>query len=202
MAVIMRRKQKNREFKVEKGFSVQPETLCAQNTWEESTIALRTEEGKRVATFKFYPTATCEAEPPPPPSHSPVPRRMSSISFPNGSHYGMSSIHSNAEDEDGPYHSTSGFDTTHGIQMNPHSPHPPRTPRTSTAYSTGYDPSAPSPKRISATLDTEPEEERVHDHPAQGRVKNEEVWREVVKSSDGRDKAFARRVFVSPWISF
>ena len=113
---------------------------------------------------------------------------MSSISFPNGSHYSMSSMHSNAEDEDGPYHSS--FDTTHGIQMNPLSSHPPRTPRTSTAYSNGYDLSAPSLKHISASLDAEPEEERVHDHPAKTRVKSEEVWREVVKSSDGRDKAF------------
>ena len=121
---------------------------------------------------------------------------MSSISFPNASHYSMSSVHSNAEDEDNPYRST--FDTTPGIQMNPHSPHPPRTPRTSTVYSGGFDPSLPSPKHTSGTLDLEPEEERVHDHPAKTRVKNEEVWREIVKSSDGRDKAFVRRVFFPP----
>jgi len=121
---------------------------------------------------------------------------MSSISFPNASHYSMSSVHSNAEDEDNPYRLS--FDTTPGIQMNPHSPHPPRTPRTSTAYSSGFDPSPPSPKHISSTLDAEPEEERVHDHPAKTRVKNEEVWREIVKSSDGRDKAFVCRVSTLP----
>ena len=86
--------------------------------------------------------------------------------------------------------------------MNPHSPHPPRTPRTSTAYSSGFDPTLPSPKHISSTLDAEPEEERVHDHPAKTQVKNEEVWREIVKSSDGRDKAFVCRVPVSPRMLF
>jgi len=112
----------------------------------------------------------------------------------------MSSIHSSAEDEDGPFHSN--FDTTHGIQMNPHSPHPPRTPRTSTAHSSGHDLSASSPRHISAALDAEPEEERVHDHPAKTRVKGEEVWREIVKSSDGRDKAFVCHVSVPPCPSF
>ena len=113
---------------------------------------------------------------------------MSSITFPNASHYNMSPMHSSGEDGDGPYDSSFGI--THSIQMNPLSPHPPRTPRTSTTYSTGYDLHTSSPKRISATLDVEPEEERVDDHPAKIRVRSEEVWREVVKSSDGRDKAF------------
>ena len=110
----------------------------------------------------------------------------------------MSSMSSNAEDEDGPYHS--GFDTTHGIQMNPHSPHPPRTPRTSTAYTNGCDMPESSPKQTSDTLDVEPEEERVHDHPAKTRVKSEEVWREIVKSSNGRDKAFVRHTPIPPCI--
>jgi len=121
---------------------------------------------------------------------------MSSVTFPNASHYRM---HSNDEDGIAPYDSS--FGTTHGIQMNPLSPHPPRTPRTSTAYSSGYDLPAPSPSRIPATLDVEPEEERVEAHPAKTRVRNEEVWREIVKSSDGRDKAFVCRAFVPSCIS-
>jgi hypothetical protein len=122
---------------------------------------------------------------------------MASLTFPGGSPYGA---HSNAEDEDSPFRP--GFDTTHGIQMNPLSQHPPRTPRTSTAYNNGYDLSAPSPKRISATLNVEPEEERVHDHPAKTRVRSEEVWREIIKSSDGRDKAFVCHVQLPPSMSF
>lgn len=113
---------------------------------------------------------------------------MSSIVFPNASNYGISSIHTNAGDEDNPYHP--GFDTTHGIQMNPLSPHPPRTPRTSTAYSSGYDVSASSPKNITPALEIAEEEVHVHDHPAKARVRSEEVWREIFRASDGRDKAF------------
>lgn len=115
---------------------------------------------------------------------------MSSITFPSASHYGVSSIHSNPGDEDGSYHS--GFETTHGIQMNPLSQHPPRTPKPSTAYSNGYDLSASSPRRASTTLEVEEEEEHVHDHPAKARVMSEEVWREIVKTSNGRDKALVR----------
>ena len=113
---------------------------------------------------------------------------MSSVTFPDASHYSMSSIHSNDEDGVSPYDLS--FGTPHGIQMNPLSPRPPRTPRTSTTYSSGYELPAPSPKRISASLDVEPEEERVDDQPAKTHVRSEEVWREIVKTSDGRDKAF------------
>lgn len=126
--------------------------------------------------------------------------KMSSVTFPDASHYSMSSIHSNDEAGDSPYGSS--FGAAHGIQMNPHSPHPPRTPRTSIAYSSGYDLPASSPKRISATLDVEPEEQRVDDHPAKTRVRSEEVWREIVKSSDGRDKAFVRHVSIPLYILF
>ncbi|KAF9779468.1 hypothetical protein BJ322DRAFT_1101703 [Thelephora terrestris] len=113
---------------------------------------------------------------------------MSSITFPHANNFGISSIHSNIGDEDGPYNPS--FDTTHGIQMNPLSQHPPRTPRTSTAHSNGYDLSVPSPRHATASIDGEEEEERTHDHPAKTRIRNEEVWREIVKKSDGRDKAF------------
>ena len=125
---------------------------------------------------------------------------MSSVTFPNASHYSMSSIHSNDEDGDSPYDSS--FGTTHGIQMNPLSPHPPRTPRTSTAYSIGYDLPAASPRHISATLDAEPEEERVDDHLVKTPVRSEEVWREIVKSSNGRDKAFVCRTSTSSCTAF
>lgn len=80
--------------------------------------------------------------------------------------------------------------------MNPLSQHPPRTPRPSTVYSSGYDLSAQSPRHASTALDVE-EEEHVHDHPAKARVRSEEVWREIVKTSDGRDKAFVRFVCIS-----
>ena len=120
---------------------------------------------------------------------------MSSVSFPAASHYGISSIHSNVEDEDAPYRS--GFDITHGIQMNPLSQHPPRTPRPSTVYSSGYDLPAASPRQPPTNPDVEEEEEHVDDHPARPRARNEEVWREIVKTSDGRDKAFVRRVSIS-----
>lgn len=125
---------------------------------------------------------------------------MSSVTFPSESQYGISFIHSTVGDEDGPYHS--GFESTHGIQMNPLSQHPPRTPRQSMVHGSGYDPSVSSPRRASTAPDIEEEEEHVHDHPAKARVTSEEVWREIFKTSDGRDKAFVRCVpiIVSPRI--
>ena len=160
-----------------------------QNTWDhDRPVPAKRETSGKETTAYTRPVTRVRAAPP---SQS---HNMSSISFPNASHYSMSSVHSNTEDEDNPYRSS--FDTTPGIQMNPHSPHPPRTPRTSTVYSSGFDPSPPSPKHISSSLDVETEEQRVHDHPAKTRVKNEEVWREIIKSSDGRDKAFVRRVSI------
>jgi len=167
-----------------------------QKTWDHDHPVPRT-AGKRDQSTVTLHRPRPVYRPPLCPCQS---HRMASISFPNSSHYGMSSINSNAEDEDNPYHSN--FDTTHGIQMNPLSPHPPRTPRTSTAHSSGYDISASSPRHIPAALDVEPEEERVHDHPAKTRVRSEEVWREIVKSSDGRDKAFVCHVSVPPFSPF
>ena len=120
---------------------------------------------------------------------------MDSVAFPAGSHYGIASINTNVGDEDDSYHSN--FGNAHGIQMNPLSPRPPRTPRTSTAYSSGYDVTSPSPRHIPASVEVETEEERVPDPPAEPRVRKEEVWKEIVKTSDGRDKALVCYVSVS-----
>jgi hypothetical protein len=77
--------------------------------------------------------------------------------------------------------------------MNPLSSHPPRTPRSSLAF--GYN----SDTALTTHEDTKPElsidtngtdvdEDDIHSHPQNARVSKEEIWREVVKSSKGRDK--------------
>ena len=93
--------------------------------------------------------------------------------------------------------------------MNPLSPHPPRTPRTSIvspgeSYIYGSDlyssaSSTQEERHEKPAISEEPveEEEVAEEVPeeqvnsaAVKRVKAPEVWREVLKSSSGRDKAF------------
>lgn len=97
--------------------------------------------------------------------------------------------------------------------MNPLSPHPPRTPRTSiisssSSYvygsdvyaSTASQPESKSEER--AEVEEYGEEEIAEDadevvgEAAVKRVKAPEVWREVFKTSSGRDKAFVSLWFV------
>ncbi|CAK5263087.1 unnamed protein product [Mycena citricolor] len=90
------------------------------------------------------------------------------------------------------------------FQMNPLSLHPPRTPRTSLSSAhpqshgngfSGYEGS--SAKEESNTIAEVDEEEDLEEDSArlklaQTRVSNEEVWREMFLTSNGRDKAFVR----------
>ena len=46
-------------------------------------------------------------------------------------------------------------------------------------------------------LSSEEEDEEKHDS-AKGRVRREDVWRELLKSANGRDKAFVRHLPVLP----
>ncbi|KDR83551.1 hypothetical protein GALMADRAFT_235764 [Galerina marginata CBS 339.88] len=112
---------------------------------------------------------------------------MSSISFPN-SHRPTDSHH-----EDQFY--TPSFDTS-SFQMNPLSSHPPRTPRTSMHASSSNHYSASvydAKEEIEEPVDAEDieidhEEDRVK--VAETRIREEEVWREMFVTSNGRDKAF------------
>ncbi|RDB22643.1 hypothetical protein Hypma_010377 [Hypsizygus marmoreus] len=116
---------------------------------------------------------------------------MSSISFPSGQH-GPS-----AHDEQ--YYSPT-FDASSSFQMNPLSSHPPRTPRTSvmsssmTAHVYGtssiYDTKEETEEVLRADGEDVDEDEEEKLKVASTRVRKEEVWRDLLLTSNGRDKAF------------
>lgn len=98
------------------------------------------------------------------------------------------------------------YNPSSSFQVNPLSPHPPRTPRTSVisasqSYVYGSEVYASSTSQQEemqekqSVVDYEEEEvaedveETVSDQVVQ-RVKTPEVWREIMKTSSGRDKAF------------
>lgn len=125
---------------------------------------------------------------------------MSTVSFPNHSHQRTSSTVQ--EDFFG-----SSYNPSSSFQMNPLSPHPPRTPRTSIVspsdsyvYGSEVYASSMAPSENKAEKRAEVEEytedevaeevEEVVSEAAVKRVKAPEVWREVLKTSSGRDKAF------------
>jgi len=117
---------------------------------------------------------------------------MSSITFPHPQSAPLPSSH-----QEDLYYSQSGFaEGSSSFQMNPLSQHPPRTPRTSIISngSTAYKPStyeAPAEKAEAVQDDDEEldeEEERVK--AAERKVVPEEVWKDMILTSNGRDKAF------------
>ena len=110
---------------------------------------------------------------------------MSSISFPHVSTSTSSSTY------DAQFY-TPAFDPSSSFQMNPLSPHPLRTPRTSLSassqiYSVNKEDDTEKPISLEEESDDQ-EEDKVQE--LQTRVRCEEVWREMVGSSNGRDKAF------------
>ncbi|KAI0049571.1 hypothetical protein FA95DRAFT_1581634 [Auriscalpium vulgare] len=115
---------------------------------------------------------------------------MSSISFP-----GHAS--SSSSQHDSLYPLSFDGSGSNGFQMNPLSAHPPRTPRTSTVSSnaTVYSPHVYTTKDEVEERPTDIEEElpENEDDPAKAeersRVQAEDVWREIVTTSYGRDKA-------------
>ncbi|KAL5530626.1 hypothetical protein ACEPAF_6884 [Sanghuangporus sanghuang] len=126
---------------------------------------------------------------------------MSTISFPGSASHTHSHSTSTQEDFFG-----SSYNPSSSFQVNPLSPHPPRTPRTSVisasqSYVYGSDlyvSSASQQEEIQekpAAAEYEEEEvaEDVDETVSQEtvkKVKTPEVWREVLKTSSGRDKAF------------
>ncbi len=133
------------------------------------------------------------------------PPRMSSISFPME----QSGSASGSSRDDQLF--ASHFSTSSSFQMNPLSSHPPRSPHvslissasssrpqhtnfTGDIYSDGLDPVAVEVASTSVE-DMDPEEERVKS--AEDNVKVAEIWREMILTSNGRDKSFVR-LFVPP----
>lgn len=120
---------------------------------------------------------------------------MSSISFPHSVSAPSSRQQEMPESQ---YYSTE-FDGSASFQINPLSTHPPRTPRVSVVSSSHMYGSSIYEERDelseSAHLETESidEEEDVRMKEAERRIRPEEVWRDIVVTSNGRDKAFVRR---------
>lgn len=78
--------------------------------------------------------------------------------------------------------------------MNPLSHHPPRTPRTSVTSSIhayGGDIYTPKEELIEHREDLNEDDEDIAVHEkAKSKVRTQAVWREILKTSYGRDKAF------------
>lgn len=115
--------------------------------------------------------------------------RMSSISFP----------HTQSNSHEDQFYQPS-FDTS-SFQMNPLSVHPPRTLKTSLHASSSQhfasvyeDASEGAEEKITIDVedvDIEDESESVNAKEAEKNVpRQEEIWRDIVLSSNGRDKAF------------
>ncbi|KZT72615.1 hypothetical protein DAEQUDRAFT_722778 [Daedalea quercina L-15889] len=118
---------------------------------------------------------------------------MSSITFPSNNLSFMSSA-SSFEHE--PHSHTPSFDNvSDGFRMNPLSHHPPRTPRqsvtgSSSVYGTDvYNKLDETPEtKTMYEEDSEDEDEKARAE-AEGRVRKEEIWRDLLTTSNGRDKA-------------
>lgn len=124
---------------------------------------------------------------------------MSSITFPYGGH-----VHSASSSfvavQDSRISSYEPPNDTSSFQMNPLSSHPPRTPRTSIisngSHVLGSDVYDSREDRDVTSQAFEVEESEDEDEMAQDtakdRVRREDVWREMLKTAYGRDKAFVR----------
>ena len=130
---------------------------------------------------------------------------MSSITFPYGAGHASSSSFISVQESTASSHlSASSSDPpndTSSFQMNPLSSHPPRTPRTSLmsngshvfgtdVYDTKED------AQVTHSFEIEVDESESEDgekaESGRARVRREDVWRELLKSANGRDKAFVR----------
>ncbi|TFK76074.1 hypothetical protein BDN72DRAFT_831517 [Pluteus cervinus] len=120
---------------------------------------------------------------------------MSSISFPSG--HLPSEASSSTENS---FYNAPPFDGSASFQMNPLSSHPPRTPRTSVIATNShhYD-STTFEIKVDHTEERSDEgsegaSEREEDDPVvqakANRIRREDVWKEMILTSNGRDKAF------------
>lgn len=89
--------------------------------------------------------------------------------------------------------------------MNPESAHPPRTPRTSATTTMAFSSQASvvdegtgdGPTELEIEVEEEEEDSQEKNSAAKNQVHTQEVWRELLETSGGRDKAFVLH-FASP----
>lgn len=126
---------------------------------------------------------------------------MSSISFPHSGDADLIPSSSLRDSMQAQFYTPPGFDVGGSFQMNPLSAHPPRTPRPSTAAQSHfenhtanlYDEKSEATEKGAAGADedeVDEESERVVE--AEKKVSRHEVWRDMLVTSGGRDKAFVR----------
>jgi len=89
--------------------------------------------------------------------------------------------------------------SVNGFQMNPESAHPPRTPRTSATTTMAFSSQASvvdegtedgGPTELEIEVDEEEEDSQEKKSAAKNQVHTQEIWRELLETSTGRDKAF------------
>jgi hypothetical protein len=124
---------------------------------------------------------------------------MSTISFPSDSHFQPSSHPHSANNHPSFFPSSYDPDIPQSaFQVNPHSPHPPRTPKPSVHSS------HPSVHHDEKSRFSQPDTStKIEDDtdslsssdltPRKPRVPAADVWRDILTTSSGRDKALVRR---------
>ncbi|KAG8218364.1 hypothetical protein J3R82DRAFT_3984 [Butyriboletus roseoflavus] len=131
---------------------------------------------------------------------------MSSISFPQSEDADFMPSSSLRDSMQAQFYTPPSFDVGSSFQMNPLSAHPPRTPRPSTATQSHfthttvglYDDKSEgqaTEKGVvgeAADEDEEVDEESERAVEAEKKVGRHEVWRDMLVTSEGRDKAFVR----------
>lgn len=134
---------------------------------------------------------------------------MSSISFPHSGDADIIPSSSLRDSMHAQFYTPPAFDMGSSFQMNPLSAHPPRTPRPSTAAQShfGNATSNPYDEKSEATEkgaagDTADQDEEVDEEServveAEKKVERHEVWRDMLVTSGGRDKAFVRMSYHS-----
>ncbi|KAF8558989.1 hypothetical protein OG21DRAFT_1474421 [Imleria badia] len=126
---------------------------------------------------------------------------MSSISFPHSEDADLVPSSSLRDSMQAQFYTPPSFDMGGSFQMNPLSAHPPRTPRPSTAAQSHFENNTASmyDEKSEATEkgagDTADEDEEVDEEServveAEKTVGRHEVWRDMLVTSGGRDKAF------------
>lgn len=131
---------------------------------------------------------------------------MDSISFPHSGDADLIPSSSLRDSMQAQFYTPPGYDVSSSFQMNPLSAHPPRTPRPSTAAQSHFTTTSvglyddksedqTTEKGVAGDAGNEDEEvdeesERVVD--ADKKVGRHEVWRDMLVTSEGRDKAFVR----------
>ncbi|KIL00364.1 hypothetical protein PAXRUDRAFT_821736 [Paxillus rubicundulus Ve08.2h10] len=130
---------------------------------------------------------------------------MSSIAFPHSADGDLASSSSSLHDSmHAQFYAPPSFDASNSFQINPLSAHPPRTPRPSTTAQSHfgsmsiYDEKAEQQDWATEKgvhVDNADEEDKLEDQnegvkEAEKKVGRHEVWRDMLLTSNGRDKAF------------